>query len=235
MSDTTLQALAEILHSATRLWKRSSDSDEVEVLPRERFHYWCFDLLFIVTSRHAIVDDPASARRTAGFFLPFLVARCKMALIEFLEDLPLRGAMPFERVREDEVVYVLQRLLDLEVWEDGLKAVTQWEGNAAATPLKQAILASPRAHLFHLYPILLDIATYNGLGALPKVWISKRDGPTGGDRESREPADATQEHMGEHEAETSSTGDNAADDAVEVDAREVAKACLKALTKDIGF
>lgn len=75
-----------------------------------------------------IVDDPASARRTAGFFLPFLVARCKMALIEFLEDLPLRGAMPFERVREDEVVYVLQRLLDLEVWEDGLKAVTQWEG-----------------------------------------------------------------------------------------------------------
>lgn len=51
-----------------------------------------------------------------------------MSLIEFLEDLPLRGAMPFERVREDEVVYVLQRLLDLEVWEDGLKAVTQWGG-----------------------------------------------------------------------------------------------------------
>lgn len=41
--------------------------------------------------------------------------------------------------------------------------------------------------------------------------------------------------MGDHEAESSSTGDNAADDAVEVDAREVAKACLKALTKDIGF
>jgi hypothetical protein len=54
MSDATLQALAEILHSATRLWKRSADSDEVEVLPRERFHYWCFDLLFIVTSRHSI-------------------------------------------------------------------------------------------------------------------------------------------------------------------------------------
>jgi hypothetical protein len=77
------------------------------------------------------VDDPTSARRTAGFFLPFLVTRCKMTLIEFLEDLPLRGAMPFERVREDEVVYVLQRLLDLEVWEDGLQAVTQWEGKSA--------------------------------------------------------------------------------------------------------
>lgn len=175
-----------------------------------------------------------------------------MALVEFLEDLPLRGAMPFERVREDEVVYVLQRLLDLEVWEDGLKAVTICEGklvgkgafrvadsadvgNAAATPLKQAILASPRAHLFHLYPILLDIATYNGLGALPKVWISKRDGPTGGDLESQKPGDNTQERLGEHGGETSSSTDSTADDAVEVDAREVAKACLKALTKDIGF
>lgn len=54
MSDETLQALAEILHAATRLWTRSADSDEVEVLPRERFHYWCFDLLFIITSRHSI-------------------------------------------------------------------------------------------------------------------------------------------------------------------------------------
>ena len=79
-----------------------------------------------LTPKH-LVQDPASARRTSEFFLPLLVTRCKMVLIEMLEDLPLRGAMPFERAREEELIYVLQRLLDLEVWEDGLRAVAQGE------------------------------------------------------------------------------------------------------------
>lgn len=57
-----------------------------------------------------------------------------MVLIEMLEDLPLRGAMPFERTREEELIYVLQRLLDLEVWEDGLKAVAQGESESCGVP-----------------------------------------------------------------------------------------------------
>jgi hypothetical protein len=54
MSDATLQTLAEILHTATQLWARDRDSDTAEALPRESVHYWCFDMLFIVTSRHSI-------------------------------------------------------------------------------------------------------------------------------------------------------------------------------------
>jgi hypothetical protein len=58
MSDQTLQALAEIVHSATQLWRAGTANGgaagEIETLPRERFHYWCFDLLFIVTSRTSV-------------------------------------------------------------------------------------------------------------------------------------------------------------------------------------
>lgn len=101
--------------------------------------------------------------------------------------------------------------------------------------MKRAILASPRAHLFHLYPILLDIATYSGLGALPKVWISKRDGPTGCDADLQGPKDSTPQNDSENDTGISQAEDLPTEDAVEVDAREVAKACLKALSRDIGF
>jgi hypothetical protein len=179
-----------------------------------------------------------------------------MVLIEMLEDLPLRGAMPFERAREDELIYVLRRLLDLEVWEDGLKAVAQGEsefagalsvhvliyisvqGNAGSSALKQALLASPRAHLLHLYPILLDIATYNGPGLLPKVWVAKRAVPTGDYSQwSAGKGDKKEEKQDEKQeaGEDSDNNSEASDDAVEVDAKEVAKACLKALSKDVGF
>ncbi|KAJ9119007.1 hypothetical protein QFC22_003496 [Naganishia vaughanmartiniae] len=235
MSDQTLQALAEIVHSATQLWRGVTSSEagteEIETLPRERFHYWCFDLLFIVTSRTSVVDDVQSARRTAGFFLPLLVSRCKASLMGYLDELSLRGAIPFERIREEELVYILQRLLDLQVWEDGLRAVMTADGTHAISPLKQAILQSPRAHLFHLYPILLEIVTYNGTGQLPTVWVAKQSGPTRAklDQPPGEPVDRDSGRVDRRAPTTVDAGD-----AVEVNAREVAKACLKMLSKDMG-
>jgi hypothetical protein len=108
------------------------------------------------------------------------------------------------------------------------------EGNAGSSVLKQALLASPRAHLLHLYPILLDIATYNGPGLLPKVWVAKRAGPTGDYSQWSAVKGDTQDEKQEA-GEASDNNSEASDDAVEVDAKEVAKACLKALSKDVGF
>lgn len=172
----------------------------------------------------------------------------------YLDELPLRGAMPFERVREEELVYILQRLLDLQVWEDGLRAVMTADGKSglfgrfvwawltlvlvtagthSISPLKQALLQSPRAHLFHLYPILLEIATYKGAGQLPTVWVAKQSGPTGAtlDPPPGEPVDHND--SGRAEGRGVPTAVDAAD-AVEVDAREIAKACLKMLSRDMG-
>ncbi|KAJ9101495.1 hypothetical protein QFC19_005146 [Naganishia cerealis] len=219
MSDRTLQALAEIVHSATQLWRGTTTSGlgmgEIETLPRERFHYWCFDLLFIVTSRASVVS------------------RCKATLMGYLDELPLRGAMPFERVREEELVYILQRLLDLKVWEDGLRAVMTANGTHEISPLKQALLKSPRAHLFHLYPILLEIATYNGSGQLPRVWVSKQSGPTGATVDEEGTSGPEEEAVVRGDSGGISTAVDAGD-AVEVDAREVAKACLQMLSRDMG-
>lgn len=106
-------------------------------------------------------------------------------------------------------------------------------GNAGSSALKQALLASPRAHLLHLYPILLDIATYSGPGHLPKIWVATRNGPTGDDRQPHAAKDIKDAE--ESAAEASDEESELSDDAVEVDARAVAKACLKALSKDVGF
>jgi hypothetical protein len=48
--------------------------------------------------------------------LPLLLARCKTALNDFLTEAPLRGNYPFPRIVEEELVYLLQKLLELQLW-----------------------------------------------------------------------------------------------------------------------
>lgn len=89
-----------------------------EVIPRERFSYWCFDLLFLIcsnvtsgtcwfsifasmvrsllmTSRTA--DQEAARRRVAALCLPSLLDRCKTAMVGYIADEALRGSLPFPR------------------------------------------------------------------------------------------------------------------------------------------
>lgn len=67
------------------------------------------------------------------------------------------------------------------------------------------------------------------------MWVSKRNGLTGGDLEQKVSNDNPQQPGSENAEDSGNGGETPGDDAVEVDAREVAKACLKALSRDIGF
>lgn len=86
----------------------------VPTIPRERFSYWCFDLLFVVCSRTAegmssalpcgmirITDglegDERARRRLAAIALPALMSRCKSVLTRYVADQSLRGPMPLPR------------------------------------------------------------------------------------------------------------------------------------------
>ena len=80
---------------------------------------------------------------------------------------------------------------------------------------------------------MLDIATYDGPGVLPKIWVATRNGPTGDDRQPTVAKDSKNSHTEAGEAPYED--DDSSDDAVEVDAKAVAKACLKAISKDVGF
>lgn len=84
------------------------------LLPRERFKYWCFDLLFLTCSAStqgilnlntwsAITDgrpgsDNATERqRIAALILPSLLSRCHTVLATYVVDEALRGGVPFPR------------------------------------------------------------------------------------------------------------------------------------------
>ena len=82
--------------------------------PRERFSYWCLDLLFAVcSSEHrgsciyvkmlvrqltvSFVDQESWRMRLAALSLPSLLNRCRRTLLAFVADESLRGSMPFPR------------------------------------------------------------------------------------------------------------------------------------------
>ena len=84
------------------------------LFPRERFKYWCFDLLFLTCSAsthgkfslnawsaivdgHPEIDQAAERQRIAALALPSLLNRCHTVLATYVVDEALRGGVPFPR------------------------------------------------------------------------------------------------------------------------------------------
>jgi len=90
-------------------------------LPRERFSYRSLDLLFSICSDKK-KDEESLRRRIAALCLPTLLQRCGTTLSTYLADDAIRGSYPLPRVREEELVHVLGRLLELRLWPGSLWA-----------------------------------------------------------------------------------------------------------------
>jgi hypothetical protein len=82
------------------------------LVPRERFSFWCFDLLFLICSNitsgnpiplpvfpklTVLLDQESSRKRVAALCLPTLLDRCKTTMVSYIADESLRGNMPFPR------------------------------------------------------------------------------------------------------------------------------------------
>lgn len=70
--------------------------------PKERFSYWCFDILFFIcadTKDEAAsgTDQKDSWRRLAALSLPYLLMRCRFTMIAHVADAQLRGSLPLAR------------------------------------------------------------------------------------------------------------------------------------------
>lgn len=163
-------------------WDVPGSTEHSITVPRERFSYWCFDLLFLICSS-VTNDNEASRRRLGALSLPSLLDRCKRTMTSFVADGALRGGLPFSRVREEELVYVLRKLLELRLYtgslwaslsdDPGRHCVTQPEidtSQSHAALLADVAKRSPKAHLFHLYPVFCEIAS--APRALPSTWAS---------------------------------------------------------------
>ncbi|KAJ6632164.1 hypothetical protein B0H10DRAFT_1976381 [Mycena sp. CBHHK59/15] len=244
--DSLVGQLAKVLHHGSRLYEAglasgphspvsSSGSREFEkiemdglyehgttqsgaLVPRERFSYWCFDLLFLICS-DTTKDQESSRRRLAALSLLSLLNRCRTVMVGYVADEALRGNLPFPRAREDELLYVLRKLLELRLWPGSLwaavseqpstYAVEQPSIDASLSPsllIADAVKRSSVAHLFHFYPVLCEIASIPR--KTPSSWVLSRA------------ADAS-----------ASLGDG---EAIELDARVLARECLKEVGKEMG-
>jgi hypothetical protein len=138
-------------------------------------------------------SDVNRRQRVAAVALTFLMERCAATLTTYVADSPLRGVMPFprwvissvvkepilmdsdNREREEELVYVLDKIAWLELEEGTLRAAdtddpTQWlereaAGEATRVPepassrdrVAEELARTSGAHLLRLYPLLISL------------------------------------------------------------------------------
>ncbi|KAG2136619.1 uncharacterized protein EDB93DRAFT_1242351 [Suillus bovinus] len=203
------------------------------LVPRERFSFWCFDLLFLICS-DVTSDQESSRKRVAALSLPALLDRCKTPMVSYVADEAIRGNMPFPRVREDELLYVLRKIVDLRLWPGTLWAAlsespskfsdSQPAVDVSLSPsalIADVVKRSPVAHLFYFYSVLCEIASIPR--KTPSAWVITSTSPPETNQERR--GNFLQPHIGALE-----NGGNA----TEVDARTLARKALQVLGKEMG-
>ncbi|KAF9810712.1 hypothetical protein IEO21_06846 [Rhodonia placenta] len=200
--------------------------------PRERFAYWCFDLLFLICSDTA-KDRVPSRRRVAALSIPALLERCRATLVGYVADEALRGSLPFPRAREEELLYVLQQLLKLQLWPGAMWAALSGAPSTHAqeqpgTPhapyllIADAVKRSPRAHLFHFYPVFCELAASPRRAPVAFAMANGKDGEASG---------KGAEASGDDGEKTAGSGEKKA---AELDARALVKECLKQVGREMG-
>ena len=196
--------------------------------------------------------------------LPLLLSRCRSTLVGYIADEELRGSLPFQRYalvlfvncscdndrfrsREEELLYVLRKLLNLHLWPGTLWAALSSSPSQYAvkqpctcgsplpllslTPefvaietsldpkglITDAVRRSSKAHLFHFYHIFCEIASLSR--KTPSAWLSSPSEYSAGNGRSR---------IAQEEQEKTK-------DFVEFDARTLARECLKAIGQEMGL
>jgi len=229
------------------------------LLPRARFAYWTFDLLFLICA--ASTQDQASARqRVAALCLPSLLARCHSVLATYVVDEALRGGVPFPRVQEEELLYVLRKFQELQLWAGSLWAAFSGDPSTYCTSLppidstlpperliSDATKRSTKAHLFHFYTLLYEIAT--APRPPPSAWIVPSPTVTNQPqdkkatlkkKENGRKADKASRDRSSRGSNTFPVGIVGAEyegglvPAVEVDSRQLAKELLRQIGKEMG-
>ncbi|KAJ8520264.1 hypothetical protein ONZ45_g2894 [Pleurotus djamor] len=207
-------------------------TDQGSPRPRERFSYWCLDLLFLMCSDFCKDQEPLR-KRVAALSLSSLLDRCHSTLASYVADEMIRGGLPFPRAREEELLYIIRKLLDLSLWPGSLWAAFSDDPSkfsndqpvidtslSPAALVADAVKRSSVAHLFHLYSILCEI------GSLPRkpptTWVSSPKG-------QRTPVPPPRTTVPIPPQRQPSTGTP-----VEMDARSLARECLRTIGRELG-
>ncbi|KAJ3930574.1 MAG: hypothetical protein NXY57DRAFT_300956 [Lentinula lateritia] len=216
-------------------------TDPGHSLPRERFSYWCFDLLFLICSDTTREQEHAR-KRLAALSLPALLKRCRTTMVQYVADEALRGNLPLPRAREDELLYVLRKLRELRLWPGSLWAAlsddptkycseqpplgpsaysktTMPSSLTSKTLILDAVNRSSVGHLFKFYTLLCEIASVPR--RTPEAWVHIRPASASIASRYSEEQDPKVEGRIDHQLE-------------HLDARSLAKECLKIIGSEMG-
>ncbi|KAK4688854.1 hypothetical protein P7C73_g1265, partial [Tremellales sp. Uapishka_1] len=219
LAERIIESYAEILRKASTLYHYDVRSIGGTTAPavsesQERLRYWAFDLLIASAGR---AEEEWVAKRA----MPFVVQRFQGALQSVVEDSKLRGQIPFGRVREEELLYILRHLATMRVWGGSMTATIQ-ESNALSTPLQD----STRSHLLLFYSLLLQISFLRT--TLPTMWIFPSEysvlfGQPLPEVENRDSFDEINIDAGD------------GGDLLEINARDIARRCLELIGEEMGL
>ncbi|CDU24161.1 related to MON2-peripheral membrane protein with a role in endocytosis and vacuole integrity [Sporisorium scitamineum] len=157
--DHLIERFGRTLTLASRLYTFETQADgsgrvdDPHETTNERFAYWCFDLLFLgcsVRFGESQSVGKEAQHRLATVLLRHLIVRCQESLLSFARDLEIRGMIPVQRIRQEEINYILQRYLELRLWPGTYTVITD-----APPGETVAWHNSQRAHLFSAFRYLL--------------------------------------------------------------------------------
>ncbi|KAJ4490805.1 hypothetical protein J3R30DRAFT_3752338 [Lentinula aciculospora] len=228
---------SEYIHVHADQHYSHGSTDPGHSLPRERFSYWCFDLLFLICS-NTTREQENVRKRLAVLSLPSLLKRCQTTMVKYVADEALRGNLPLPRSREDELLYVLRKLRELRLWPGSLWAAlsddptkysleqppvdsltpdfenaTSFSSLSTKELISDAVKRSSIGHLFNFYTLLCEIASVPR--RTPEAWVHVRPVLTL-QLEERGKVDGHEDQL-EH-----------------LDARMLAKECLKIVGNEMG-
>ncbi|CAG8495454.1 3413_t:CDS:10, partial [Scutellospora calospora] len=132
---------------------KNVESVPISITPveREKFAYVCLECLFELCSDEK--DDFFDLRqRLAKVTAPVLLKRCAFVIRNYTIDQPLLGRFPFLRVRNDEILFILQKLVRLQFRQN----ILHFNETSITSPLKKRILSGQNAHLFYLHPVISE-------------------------------------------------------------------------------
>ncbi|RXK40656.1 hypothetical protein M231_02113 [Tremella mesenterica] len=256
--DRVLSQYADVLAKASRVHRYDTTSEggttaPAVAEPSEQMRYWAFDRLVEAVTRSSTstssnaqsvkVQAEENAKRVARLSIPALIGRFESSLRQFLDDSKIRGQMPFPRVREDELMYILRHLVTLRIWEDTISSFSH-----VSVTLQTAYSTSSRAHLFHFYPLLLELCFF--IVPLPSMWIFPSEHAqlmslTPESSTSRRPShesrvepdgsgyDGGETQLSQSRSEVIDAGNG--EDLVEINARDIARRCLELVGEEMGL
>ena len=115
---------------------------DVPATPRTKMSYVLLDELFSLVAASSNDNDLSPERaRLAQAAAPYLLLRAGLMLKAYVLDHPLRGRAPQPTSQEDEMLYVLQKLVDLEC-------------HPSALPDGIGVRSRHKKHLYRLYPLV---------------------------------------------------------------------------------